>query len=281
MKPLSKALPIALAGALALPAGASAYDPNPCIDPAQAAKLLCPDLKMSPPYNIYLDRKSWRHHKLLRSANSINSVGDGPVEIRGFRSGARRMDAFQHIYNLDGGHVTLDTGAQLRFHYVPRFGGWYWKFNHTAQFELWRLNGLGVRIRRVRSGAKTIYCLRDLARTFPDLGGSPSQRHYPACSQDQRKQAVTLGTSVGWSDVYPANYYEQWIDVTGLKPGCYAYVHIADPDNRIYESSEDNNTSQRAVRLPFRGGTGGCKSVPDGATLPEPLPDELPTLPGY
>ena len=37
----------------------------------------------------------------------------------------------------------------------------------------------------------------------------------------------------------------------GLR-GCFAYVHIADPENGIYESNEDNNEAQTIVRLPFR-----------------------------
>ena len=39
--------------------------------------------------------------------------------------------------------------------------------------------------------------------------------------------------------------------MTGLR-GCFAYVHIADPNNRIYESDEDNNEAQVIVRLPYR-----------------------------
>jgi hypothetical protein len=41
--------------------------------------------------------------------------------------------------------------------------------------------------------------------------------------------------------------------VTGLR-GCFAYVHIADPENGVYESNEDNNEAQVIVRLPFRLG---------------------------
>ena len=62
---------------------------------------------------------------------------------------------------------------------------------------------------------------------------------------------MTLGTSPGWADIYPPAYPEQWIDVTGLR-GCFAYVHIADPENGIYEANEDNNEAQTIVRLPFR-----------------------------
>ena len=48
--------------------------------------------------------------------------------------------------------------------------------------------------------------------------------------------------------------------MTGLR-GCFAYVHIADPENGIYESNEDNNEAQVIVRLPFRPATGasGCR----------------------
>ena len=80
---------------------------------------------------------------------------------------------------------------------------------------------------------------------------------FPGCSQDGGKREVTLGTSVGWSDVYPSQYYQQWIDVTGLR-GCFAYVHRADPKNHVWENFEGNNDSQRIVRLPWRGNARGC-----------------------
>jgi hypothetical protein len=48
--------------------------------------------------------------------------------------------------------------------------------------------------------------------------------------------------------------------VTGLR-GCFAYVHIADPENGVYESNEDNNEAQVIVRLPFHSGDRrrGCR----------------------
>ena len=72
---------------------------------------------------------------------------------------------------------------------------------------------------------------------------------------------MTLGTSVGWSDVYPSTYHEQWINVNGRR-GCFAYVHVADPKNGIYESNEDNNEGETIVRLPWRGS--GLRGCPDG-----------------
>jgi len=66
-----------------------------------------------------------------------------------------------------------------------------------------------------------------------------------------------MGTSVGWSDIYPADYDRQWVDVTGLR-GCYAFVMRVDPENHIYESREDNNRSVRIVRLPRLEGARRC-----------------------
>ncbi len=60
---------------------------------------------------------------------------------------------------------------------------------------------------------------------------------------------VTLGTSVGWSDIYPSTYHQQWIDVTGLK-GTFAFKHIADPKNGIWETDETNNEGVTIVTLP-------------------------------
>ena len=65
----------------------------------------------------------------------------------------------------------------------------------------------------------------------------------------------TLGTSVGWADIYPPTYPEQWIDVTGLR-GCFAFTMTVDPQHLLFESNERDNTSQRLVRLPFTGNDG-------------------------
>ena len=53
--------------------------------------------------------------------------------------------------------------------------------------------------------------------------------------------------------------------MTGLR-GCFAYVHIADPKNRIWELDEENNSSQVIVRLPFnqKERRGTCKGPDRG-----------------
>jgi hypothetical protein len=186
------------------------------------------------------------------------------------RIGPRFMRARQRIYTQGGKRIGISTGARLQFKFAHQQRYW-WKFYNAARFELWRLDDEGHRTRRVRTGPKVAYCLRDLSRTRPMLPRSPRYRVYPACSTNARAQRVTVGTSVGWADIYPPAYPEQWIDVTGLR-GCFAYVHMADPENGIHESDEDNNEAQVIVRLPFSPGRvrGGCKGRDRGRRYHDP-----------
>jgi hypothetical protein len=220
--------------------------PNPCLG-EHAAKLRCPDLQMGEPSDLYVTITPGGR-RLLHARNNIKSRGRGPAVLRGRRTGRREMEASQHIFRVDGSQKVVKTGAELYFYFIPGQGR-YWKFHKAARFELWSLDGEGHREELLRRGPKLNYCLRDLVHTHPSRR-SPDRWVFPGCSQDPTKKAVTLGTSVGWSDVYPATYHENWIDVTGLR-GCFAFVHRADPANGIFELNETNNDSQRIVRLPF------------------------------
>src|SRR3954466_14857665 len=183
-------------------------DPNPCLTQA-AKKLLCPTLSISKPYDLYFERRS-SGHRVLRATSSLNSTGKGPIELHGTRTGDYSMSAVQRIYKRGGGYVTVRTGARLGFKSIP--GQYrYWKLLNAARFELWSVDSRGRSVKRVRTGPKLYYCLRDLQRTRA-MARSPRFFHYPGCSQDIHKKRLTLGTSVGWSDIYPATYHEQWID---------------------------------------------------------------------
>ena len=223
---------------------------------------------MRKPFGLALDPLVRPGRVVLRAGNSIDNVGLGPAELHGVRISGRLMRARQRIYRHRGGRIGIGTGARLFFKYIPGQAS-YWKFLYAARFELWRLDPRGRRVRRVKTGPKVSYCLRDFQRTRPGRRRSPPGRVYPACNTSPSKRRVTLGTSVGWSDVYPPSYPEQWIDVTGLR-GCFAYRHTADPRNGIYESNERNNTASVTVRLPFRPGAQRCPTARGRA--PEPVP---------
>ena len=240
---------LALAAALAALQVAS-----PCQDPAQA--LRCPDLVMGVPTHLRLDRKR-DGRRFLRMENKIVNIGTGPAELFARRSGPREMAAEQVITDAAGGRRRFPTGAEVYYTSVPTRGGDYWKFDQAARFELWSQFPDGRTAALVRVGPKLRYCLRDLLRLRGDLPGVPRGRVFGACNQTASKQEVTLGTSVGWADVYPASYPGNVIDVTGLS-GCFVVRHVADPQNHVLESNENNNVSVRVVRLPYRPGRQGC-----------------------
>lgn len=239
--------------ALALPASAAATIDNPCEGP-EAKELLCPNLRIGPPSEIYAQKVGGQ--VLLRATSDVRSRGRGPMELRGRRDGPDSMKTNQRIYKVGGGHITVPSEARLHFTYVGTyFGGSYWKVHELANFELRRVGPDGKVGEVVRTSPKLNYCLRDLYRTRAGRHSPPS-RVYPGCNQDPYRDRVKLGTSVGWSDIYPAAYHQQWIDVAGLR-GCFAYRMIVDPKRHLFESNENDNTSQRLVHLPYKG-TPGC-----------------------
>jgi lysyl oxidase len=210
---------------------------------------------MSAPYRFHLDRSTIRGHVLLRAASSIDNLGSGPMELSFHRSGSK-MSAYQAIYDVRGRRHLFPSRARLTFKYVPgeRYGMpaieafSYWKLRHAAAFQLWSIDAHDRALQLVRTGPKVDYCLRDLIRTHPSAA-SPPEAVYPACSQDPYMRSDVLGTSVGWSDQYPYEYPEQWIDVTGLR-GRFAYVQRVDPDGLLIESNHENDVSETYVELP-------------------------------
>jgi hypothetical protein len=251
-------------------AALAAAVPNPCQDPALA--LRCPDMVMAPASHLRM-ATSPSGRRVLRMENRIVNVGLGPAELFGERTSQSEMHARQVIANAAGLRRRFETGAELYFKSVPSRGGSYWKWQNAARFELWSLDAAAHRAQLVRVGPKHDYCLRDLKRV---RFSANVRRHarFPRCNQTALKHEVTLGTSVGWADVYPSRYPDNWIDVTGLR-GCFAIVQRIDPGHHIFETNEGNNVSSRIVRLPFKHGPQRCPR-PAPAAPPAPAPPAPP-----
>jgi Lysyl oxidase len=230
-------------------AGWHAPPQNPCEGP-RTQRLLCPDLRIGPPSEMYVS--SYGGRVLLHATSDVRSRGRGPIEVHGKRNGPKSMKVTQRIYKVGGGHITVRTGASLHFTDVGSyFGGSYWKVHQLASFELRPVLGDGSLGEVVRTSPKLNYCLRDLERTRPGKR-SPSHAFYPSCNQDPRIKRDTLGTSVGWSDIYPADYDKQYINVSGLR-GCFAFTMTVDPKHHLFESNEHDNSSHRRIALPYTG----------------------------
>jgi hypothetical protein len=259
---LAAALVLTAAIVVAAPAGGAAPNPqgrhawkaskDPCRGP-EAKQLLCPNLRIGPPTEMYVS--GYEGKTLLHATSDVRSRGRGPIELHGQRDGPKRMRVTQRIYKRGGGHITARTDASLHFTDVGEyFGGSYWKVHQLARFTLRRVLAAGGLGPVLRTSPKLNYCLRDLDRTRPGRH-SPTSAHYPGCNQDPRIKRDTLGTSVGWSDIYPADYDKQYINVSGLR-GCFVFEMTVDPKHHLFESNEHDNSSHRRVRLPFDGS--GC-----------------------
>jgi hypothetical protein len=249
---LVAALALSLAAPIAASAAAAPAPKNPCVGPG-SGHLLCPNLRIGTPSEMYVS--TYDGKTLLHATSDVESRGRGPMEVRGARNGRKSMRVTQRIYKAGGGHITLRTGASLHFTDVGEyFGGSYWKVHQLARFELRKVHPDGTIGPILRTSPKLNYCLRDLDRTRSGRR-SPLNAQYPACNQDPSIRHDVLGTSVGWSDIYPADYDKQHINVSGLH-GCFVFTMAVDPKHLLFESNEHDNSSHRRVRLPFDGS--GC-----------------------
>ena len=269
MRPRHRLAIAALVALLTVPAASAGGAPggiggsgpsNPCIGPG-SGDLLCPDLRVGPAEDLFLARQGGGYGygggALLYAGNDIRSRGRGPMELRGQKYKRNWMRANQAIYRVGGGVQVFRTEAQLHFYSVGyEYGGSYWKVHNPLSMEIWSLDEERRPLARVRKGPKVFYCFRDLERTRA-MPRSPHHAVYPACSQDPSRKRVRLGTSVGWSDLYPSTYDRQWVNVSGLR-GCFAFVMRVDPQNLLFEEDEGNNRSVRIVRLPYRDGPQHC-----------------------
>src|SRR5581483_6238551 len=112
------ALGVAAAGVLPDPprAAADTGPASPCKDPLE--DLRCPDLVVTAPYDLTIDRHTRPGHVLLRATSSLNNRGSGPLELRGHRSGARSMKVTQVVYRGNGTRAFIPTAGLLGYKFV-------------------------------------------------------------------------------------------------------------------------------------------------------------------
>jgi hypothetical protein len=174
-------------------------------------------------------------HVLLRLTTAVGNRGDGPMDLHG---GAVNPDGTQQVYQqiqLQGGGSTSRLAGSFSYH--PQH-----EHIHFDGFAAYRLRQVGPdnSVGAVAAeGDKISFCLLDVDHFAPQLPNSPILGTHITCGQDQ-------GISVGWADVYEQDLDDQWIDVTGVPDGHYWLEVVADPENRLVESDETNNS----IRVP-------------------------------
>ena len=205
---------------------------------------LLPDLDQRAPFR--LSTAGTR----LGFASATDNVGHGPVWVRGSRGkAAGPMRAQQLVRMSDRSVRTYTNAGGLR--YTPSATHTHWHLLRFQSYELSTLDG-EVLVRDRKSG----FCLADhyglAARRVAVFSGG---HFYGNCAQgNPRALSVEQGTSVGFTDLYPAHFHGQNLELRGVPAGVYLLVHRANPDHRLEELDYANNDASLRIRLTWNGG---------------------------
>jgi hypothetical protein len=190
-------------------------------------------------YNWSIDTLTMPGHTLLRLTAANANIGTGVMQlVGGAPNGDGTQQVFQRIFNSDG---TFTDRLAGNFVYHPTHH--HFHFENFCEYDLLARpddNSVGS---LVAGGSKTSFCLEDVDVYNKSLPGAPQSPVYVDCSD------VLQGVSVGWADVYTSQLDGQWVDITGVPDGKYWLQIVDDPQNRLVESNENNNTTRIAIDL--------------------------------
>ena len=194
---------------------------------------------------------------LLRYTSEIANFGEGPLEIAPTNKhpncdGHEGRDEIvkQVIYADTNGDSVFGRGDDKPSRQVPAGCVAYHPSHHHFHFQ----DYASVTLRRgsrdgpvVVSQEKVSFCLLDTDHVGAVLPGSPRRRVYQDCGAHQ-----PMGMSVGWSDTYGSFLPGQALPVKALKNGLYCLLLVADPDDRLDETDESDNTAEAGLMLKRR-----------------------------
>ncbi len=191
-------------------------------------------------------------HRCLRFDQVIANFGVGPFELRYRMEGvATDQQLRQRIYRSDGSHYDrkADTyefhAAHAHFHY-----------KNFARSKLWAAGPDGHRrgSRPVRIGKKNGFCMIDVEDVWFGQSGDGARTYYfPRCNapteHDGGGSYMVNGISPGWADVYNWYLADQFIEISGVRDGCYVLQTRADPKDTIVESDDHNNSATALIEI--------------------------------
>jgi hypothetical protein len=227
----------------------SAVAPPPEVPKPDPNELL-PDLDQRAPSGLTVS--GWRGRWSLGFTSATDNVGRGPAWFRGIRPNGRTptMRADQLIRLRNGKvRVVRDIGV-MRYTWSSSHS--HWHLLRFQQFELHRAADFALVVRDRKTG----FCLADhygLARhrvarfTGPHFFGNCGQGNPGALTIEQ-------GTSIGYTDRYPAHFHGQDVDISRVPAGIYVLVHRANANGRLREVRTDNNAASIRIRLTRNGG---------------------------
>lgn len=194
---------------------------------------LLPDLRVEKLVETYIGNLSDK--RMLRFSGTFANVGSGPLELIGKpNEESNKIEASQIIYGENGNKSEHYAGS---FILHPTHN--HWHFENFVSFSLFSVRDDGSVGNEIISTGKVTYCIHDYAPLPDEYPGKPDSIVYPWCTTS----FGTQGISVGWVDTYKADVPGQELDISNLPDGVYALQAVADPENRIVEEDENNNTT--------------------------------------
>ena len=215
-----------------------------------SATELLPDLDQRAPRDLVLTTIRGRFKLGFTSATDV--VGRGPVRILARRA-SRRIRAMRadQLIELAGGGLRVERDVG-RVRYTWSSSHSHWHVLRFQTYELRRARDFRLVVRDRKSG----FCLADhygfAARRVQRFGPPRFLGHCGPGRPDLL--SVSQGTSIGYTDRYPAHFHGQNVDITGVAAGVYVLVHRANPTNLLRELRYDNNAASALVRIAWPDG---------------------------
>jgi hypothetical protein len=207
-----------------------------------------PNLVQRPPTGLLVTAGS-RGHWLLGFTSMVDNRGPGILWIRGTRHGNAHVMNVRQLVMLDSGATrVLPESGELHYTVAPPH--YHWHFLGFDRYELRSTGAYKLLVRDHKSG----FCIADhygIALGVPH--GLP--RFLGSCAQfDPKARFVEEGSSVGYTDRYPANFHGQNLDITKVPAGRYWLVHRANPDFHLRETHYGDDVASLLVQITWPAG---------------------------
>jgi lysyl oxidase len=201
---------------------------------AQAVELR-PNLQPFPAFDLAVSTNfSTGGKQLMFSTRSWNK-GLGPLELVAGGVNAGGQDVYQRVYSSDGTFQDYFAGTFV----------WHPAHNHFhfGKYALYSLEPMTANGGVPKNGNKTTFCVMDTNKIDGTLPGAPATAVYSVCGD------TIQGMSVGWADTYSSFLEGQSLDITGNPSGDYCLTIQIDPDSRLLEMSEADNSVSSLLRI--------------------------------
>ena len=207
-----------------------------------------PNLVQRPPSGLVLERTS-HDHWLLGFTSMVDNRGPGILWIHASRPRGSAVMIVHQLVQLAGGSRRVDA-ASGGLKYVNSPPHHHWHFLGFDHYELRSAGDFRLRVRDYKSG----FCIADHWGTAIGVPHGPP-RFLGDCEQyHPEARAVEEGSSVGYTDRYPAFFHGQQLDITKVPAGRYWLVHRANEDFHLRETSYADNAASILIRLSWRAG---------------------------